>query len=331
MKLSIILPIYNVEKFLGACLESLYAQDISTEEYEIICVIDGSPDDSKQVVEGYMKKYSNIQLLIQENKGVCAARNVGLRNANGKYIWFIDPDDIIATNCLGKIICEMEKSEADVFEMQYKTCEEEHPFTREIIEFQVDGANKKGSSGSACLSVCSKDYLEENKIVFNESLSYGEDYLWAFQTKYRKHKSIYTDSALYVYRQRNNSAMNVQSEAKIKKHMDDMICLYYLYIDESERCKKDKMDKWILKNIEQRKRQCVEAALICLFRLRLTTKEVKEQLKMLQEKQLYPYHFMFENLFGKERHSLKVRLFTFLFPIKAYFLLVCFLNRKAKK
>ena len=75
MKLSIILPVYNVEKFIPDCLDSLETQDLPKEEYEIICVDDGSPDNAVQVIEAYQKKYSNIRLVRQENSGVCAARN----------------------------------------------------------------------------------------------------------------------------------------------------------------------------------------------------------------------------------------------------------------
>ena len=94
-KLSIILPVYNVEKFLPDCLDSIYNQDIAEDEFEIIAVIDGSPDNSKAVLLNYSKIHKNITLIEQENSGVSVARNNGLRNATGKYIWFIDPDDLI--------------------------------------------------------------------------------------------------------------------------------------------------------------------------------------------------------------------------------------------
>ena len=77
MRLSIVLPVYNVAKFIPDCLESLLCQDIPKEDYEIICVNDGSPDNSVEVIEGYIQKYQNIKLINQPNSGVCVARNTG--------------------------------------------------------------------------------------------------------------------------------------------------------------------------------------------------------------------------------------------------------------
>lgn len=332
VKLSIILPIYNVEKFVGDCLDSLYAQDLPENEYEIVCVIDGSPDNSQMVIEQYMKIHSNIKLIVQANQGVSVARNVGLENSCGRYVWFVDPDDIITSNCFKKIFNELEKNHADIFELQYRTCEENYKFVPEVVEFQIDGANKEGSSGSGCLSICRKQYLLENSIVFSEELSYGEDYLWAFQTKYRKHRSIYTNEALYVYRQRSTSAMNVNNPLKTRKHMDDMMRLYHMYGIEFKRCEKENMGAVVLENINRRRQQCIEATLICLLKLRLPRAEIKKKLLELQSIGAYPYKFMLWNLLEKEKgHSLKVKVFTFLFPIKCYYLLLCDLYRIVKK
>ncbi len=124
LKLSIIIPIYNVEKFLPACLDSLYQQDLAESDYEIVCVIDGATDGSREVVEEYAKKHTNILLVEQENRGVSAARNNGLRRASGEYVWFVDGDDMIAPNCIGRICAELDKYQADIFEFRCQTCEE---------------------------------------------------------------------------------------------------------------------------------------------------------------------------------------------------------------
>lgn len=332
LKFSIILPIYNVENFLSDCLDSLYEQEIPEEEYEVICVVDGSPDDSMAIVERYIKKHSNIRLFVQENRGVCAARNTGLKNASGRYVWFVDPDDMIVSNCLKVIFEELEKAQADVFEMQYRTCAETYKFVPQVVNFQIDRINKEGSSGSAWLSVCRRQYLLENNILFNEKLSYGEDYLWAFQVKYSKHKNIYTKTPLYVYRQRENSAMHANNPVKTRKHMEDMIELYHIYGEEAQRCRVAGMDESVLQNISQRQQLCIESALLCLLKLRLSKTDVKQQLNKLQMMGLYPYKFMTWNLFGKGTvNPLKVRTITFLFPIRCYYLLLCSLYRMIQR
>jgi glycosyltransferase involved in cell wall biosynthesis len=100
MKLSIIVPIYNVEPYLSKCIESLLQQDISQHEYEIILVNDGSPDNSKKIIIEYLNQYSNIVFVDQLNQGVSVARNNGIDIAKGDYILFIDPDDYIHVNAL---------------------------------------------------------------------------------------------------------------------------------------------------------------------------------------------------------------------------------------
>jgi glycosyltransferase involved in cell wall biosynthesis len=107
-KLSIIIPFFNVEKYIAECLESVYNQDIPEEEYEVICVNDCSPDHSRDIVLQYQQKHPNLILIEhEENKMLGAARNTGLRAARGEYVWFIDSDDYIEKNILGKLLSKL--------------------------------------------------------------------------------------------------------------------------------------------------------------------------------------------------------------------------------
>ncbi len=103
MKLSIIIPVYNVELYLSHCLDSCLNQDLSYSEYEIITINDGSIDESGNILDAYRQKYSNIKVISQENKGLSVARNIGILEAKGEYIWFVDSDDYIVENSLGSI------------------------------------------------------------------------------------------------------------------------------------------------------------------------------------------------------------------------------------
>ena len=114
LQLSIILPIYNVEPYVEKCIRSLEEQDIPKDAYEIICVNDGSPDNSQQIVEKLQQEFSNIILINQKNKGVSMARNVAIEKARGKYILFVDPDDALQGNCLGSLLHYAEKDNYEV-------------------------------------------------------------------------------------------------------------------------------------------------------------------------------------------------------------------------
>lgn len=95
---------YKVAPYVERCIRSLEEQDISRDEYDIICVNDGSPDNCKEIVEGLQQEYPNIILINQENQGVSCARNNGIDRATGKYLLFVDPDDYVDTKSFSRIL-----------------------------------------------------------------------------------------------------------------------------------------------------------------------------------------------------------------------------------
>ena len=96
IKISFILPVYNVEKWLDNCLGSIYRQQLDSEEFEVICVNDGSSDNSLEILKKWAVVHNNLVIIDQKNKGMSSARNVGITYAKGQYIRFIDSDDYIA-------------------------------------------------------------------------------------------------------------------------------------------------------------------------------------------------------------------------------------------
>ena len=120
LRLSFIVPFYNVELYIEECIRSLYAQDIPWEEYEVICVDDCSPDGSRTIVERLQKEYPTLKLLTTpENLRQGGARNMALDVARGKYIWFIDSDDYIAENCLGTMLNQAEEENLDILDFDF--------------------------------------------------------------------------------------------------------------------------------------------------------------------------------------------------------------------
>ena len=120
MKVSVIIPVYNTEKYLAECLDSILNQTLDS--YEIIIVNDGSTDGSLQLINQYAKRYSNISVINQNNQKQGAARNAGLKVANGEYVCFIDSDDMLEKNALdycynlaSKINLDMITYAADIF------------------------------------------------------------------------------------------------------------------------------------------------------------------------------------------------------------------------
>ena len=109
--ISFILPAYNVDKYIEACVVSIENQDLPMDQYEVIVVNDGSTDSTLEVVQKLALLYSNIRVINQQNQGVSIARNNGFKITRGKYIWFVDPDDTITKNCLGTLVSTMDNSD----------------------------------------------------------------------------------------------------------------------------------------------------------------------------------------------------------------------------
>jgi glycosyltransferase involved in cell wall biosynthesis len=131
-RLSFIIPIYNVEKYVERCIRSLEDQDIPGDQYEIICVIDGSPDDSIGVVSRLQGEFDNIILIDQENQGVSRARNNAMAVATGKYMMMVDPDDYLKPSVLKERLDRMDEYRLDVGMTGYtilnEAMEEEYHF-----------------------------------------------------------------------------------------------------------------------------------------------------------------------------------------------------------
>ena len=104
VKLSYVVPVYNVEAYVRSCLESLYAQGLSEDEFEVVCVNDGSTDTSLQILEDFQKDHNNMTIRTIPNGGSSNARNTGVGIARGEYIFFIDSDDYIAENTVKPLL-----------------------------------------------------------------------------------------------------------------------------------------------------------------------------------------------------------------------------------
>ena len=108
--LSVIIPVYNAEKYIKTCLKSVFAQGLKDDDFEVILVNDGTPDDSFGVIEEMIQMHDNIIVINQVNQGVSIARNAGFAKATGEYVYFVDPDDILIDNSLSVLITHLKGS-----------------------------------------------------------------------------------------------------------------------------------------------------------------------------------------------------------------------------
>ena len=124
MILSIIIPVYNVEPYIEKCLKSCIQQKgISFDDFEIVIINDGTKDKSMDIIQSILNSnetVTNVKIITQENAGLSAARNTGIKHAKGEYLWFVDSDDWIDDNSLQCIVDELKKEEIDILQMPYK-------------------------------------------------------------------------------------------------------------------------------------------------------------------------------------------------------------------
>lgn len=175
LKISIIIPAYNSEKFIEKCLYSCLNQDISHDDYEIIVVDDGSIDNTKNIVLSIQKKYNNIVYIYQENAAQGAARNNGLSKAKGKYIWFVDSDDWIAENCLGNIITQLENKRLTAILVGHASIyKDKFVYWEKLDSNKICSGKEILSQGKFYISptygIWNKSYLVNNNIKFIEKI-----------------------------------------------------------------------------------------------------------------------------------------------------------------
>ena len=113
-QLSIIIPVYNVEKYIRSCVESVFRQGLSDEDYEIIIVNDGTKDRSMEQITDIVERHANIMVINQENEGLSVARNNGLAKAGGEFILFLDSDDLLMEGSLPLILQKAADTQADM-------------------------------------------------------------------------------------------------------------------------------------------------------------------------------------------------------------------------
>ena len=220
--ISVVVPVYNVEKYITNCLKSIVDQ--SYKDFELLIVNDGTKDSSIKLVNDYLNnKDINWKIIEKKNGGLASARNVGLKESRGEYISFIDADDCITNNFLEKLISNINKDKYDFSFCNFKYVSKQHIEIEEDREFKVFNKDdlllsflRRNINFVVPSMLFRKDFLIKNKLFFDEKIKFSEDQPFIWNVILHSDKSIYDYSKMYGYYLRENSIMTSSSFDKIK-------------------------------------------------------------------------------------------------------------------
>lgn len=233
MDLSVIIPVYNVEAYIGKCLDSVVQMAENDLTCEIIVVNDGTPDHSMDVVEAYRTRYSNIKIVNQKNQGLGAARNRGLKEAKGEYVYFLDSDDYIDYKAFCSLFDKGRMADTDVIvgdlwqivdgvkkDVSYKIKTE--------VDILANGNDFFAQYYRSCIntvvvrSIYKRNFLINHNLLFSEHIFF-EDTNWTPKVLLTADSVLYSPIVFYYYVIRDGSI--IQTDFSEKK-MDDSLFVF---------------------------------------------------------------------------------------------------------
>lgn len=227
IKVSVIVPVYNVEKFIDKCLNSLVNQTLK--EIEIIVVNDGTKDNSQKIIDKYVKKYPDkIKSYIKENGGQGSARNYGLKKATGEYIGYVDSDDFVEKDMYKKLYDKAKENNYDIVVCGNYNVSEDYQnknIDAFINNYNTDLENIFFGKMAVWNKIYKRDILIKNKLEFKEKVWY-EDLAFTLKAIMNSNTFAFIDEPLYDYLIREGSTMNnsnVQRNLEILDAFDDIL------------------------------------------------------------------------------------------------------------
>lgn len=238
--ISIIVPVYNVEEYLALTLESAINQ--TYQDIEIICVNDGSTDNSLSILEAAALKDARIQIITKENGGLSSARNAGIQQAQGQYVCFLDSDDLLEPQACEVIVNTFKETNADVVTYGATPYPEFRGYTwlnevlspRDVVydEFQPSLLFEESSCPFVWRTACKTDFLKKHNLCFDEELAFGEDQVFHFAVYPRSSKTVLISNKLLKYRvSRQGSLMFLRKKSVPEKIADHLAIVEEIFKD----------------------------------------------------------------------------------------------------
>ena len=327
--ISVIVPVYNVEEYIEKCLDSIINQ--TYKNLQIIIVDDGSPDNSGKICDEYAKKDNRITVLHKENGGVSFARNIGLQNATGNWITFVDSDDWIENDYIEQLLKIAKQDNADVVLCGYnrvnKVSKQDINATGgkdtfSLSEYLIKTLNPQTGFGFCHMKLIKKDCIQN--LRFDENLVVGEDALFNMQLSKNIKKAVFYKKALYNYRNNSNSVVKRYDDNYAKKYLESMKnCKEYITSDYTDSKIKQNYYNYV----------AYHAMLVAVNYCFHPENKNKHKIKLLKE--ICNYDIFKEGILNSnfENISLTRKVTLFTLKHKLYFLtgLICQIRQRQNK
>lgn len=269
MKLSIIIPVYNVEKWLERCVRSVENQDLPSSEYEVILVNDGSKDNSGQIASKLSEEYDNIVVINKNNGGQSSARNEGMRIARGEYFMFVDSDDYIYPNVIGSLISVSLENKLDVCHFSFnvedidgKTSISKSPFPYEVV---LSGKDVYGYHviGSVWANLISASLIKCHNLSFFEGVIH-EDVEFNTRLFCYVNRIMFVDKCVYHYCFNPQSSWRSKLSKNQEKDMRDALLVSSLQLKFAE---SNEISPWFKESIQNMVNTDIVSGILSIFRL----------------------------------------------------------------
>lgn len=317
--LSFCLPCYNVGEYVGECIASIVSQGLPDNSYEILCCDDCSSDDTLSAIKTAADACPSVSIKWfqnEKNRGVSHSRNRMLREARGKYIWWVDADDAIAHGAALRFTKFLTQTHCDVVLGNYLRCAElpgapapaEEAFQR--ADMRALPADQNGKRMCAVWGgVFRRAFLLENRILFNENMIAQEDTLYYYEVECCSPVVFKSSAPCYYYRQRSSSVMHTRSVDRAKRYYEAMLEMLRVY--EAHRSSGKFLDA---ARLEDKIRHSEHNVVACLSAIP-DTAYVKQELKRLRSEGRYPCRYYPPIL----KSSFARNLLPFLNPLPPFF------------
>lgn len=299
MKLSIIIPMYNAERYIGNCLDSILNSDLPKDCYEVIVINDGSKDKGPKIAQEYANGHENFVYLTQENQGQSVARNYGIREARGEYVWFVDADDELhkELGILLSLVEQYNKPDLLSFRLEARSFPDKDflhfgSSHQQVPHNQVISGRDAVMAGYMPSSVCT--FIIKRSLLIGESLTFypgivHQDVEMSYRMVSLAKSVVFTDYCLYIYYIYNNSTIHTTNLRKQKRMLIDDSTIAHSFKQFAE--KMQPTDKELSDKIFAHSQSMVLGILMTMLKNRKVWRKEKyneEILTALKEKSLFP-------------------------------------------